>query len=128
MCVDVDEARHGGSLAAVACCGGGGFFWDPPASVHPNGQTILLTNDRRKTSTMPADLGLTIWNWVSPLTDDALPDVLRRIKDIENDRARRVGVARLRTVAGAPRDRGVRLPAQHLRLADQSACHDSRLC
>ena len=36
---------------------------------------------------MPADLGLTTWNWVSPLTDDALPDVLRRIREVGYDRA-----------------------------------------
>ena len=36
---------------------------------------------------MPADLGLTTWNWVSPLTDAALPDVLRRIKEAGYDRA-----------------------------------------
>ena len=36
---------------------------------------------------MPADLGLTTWNWVSPLTDDDLPGVLRRIKEIGYDRA-----------------------------------------
>lgn len=34
-----------------------------------------------------ADLGLTTWNWVSPLTDAELPDVLRRIRDVGYDRA-----------------------------------------
>ena len=36
---------------------------------------------------MSADLGLTTWNWVSPLTDAALPDVLERIKAVGYDRA-----------------------------------------
>ena len=36
---------------------------------------------------MPADLGLTTWNWVSPLTDDNLPDVARRISRAGYDRA-----------------------------------------
>jgi len=40
-----------------------------------------------KDELMPADLGLTTWNWVSPLTDAALPDVARRIKAAGYDRA-----------------------------------------
>lgn len=36
---------------------------------------------------MPADLGLTTWNWVSPLTDDNLRDTLERIKSHGYDRA-----------------------------------------
>ena len=36
---------------------------------------------------MPADLGLTTWKWVSPLTDDNLPDVARRISRAGYDRA-----------------------------------------
>ena len=36
---------------------------------------------------MPADLGLTTWNWVSPLTDAGLPEVLRQIREVGYDRA-----------------------------------------
>ena len=36
---------------------------------------------------MPADLGLTTWNWVSPLTDAGLPAVLEQIREVGYDRA-----------------------------------------
>jgi D-psicose/D-tagatose/L-ribulose 3-epimerase len=36
---------------------------------------------------MPADLGLTTWNWVSPLTDDNLRETLERIRSYGYDRA-----------------------------------------